>query len=88
MERFNPKTFKPFDKVLVRDEANGCWAPYPLCEFAPDVPIPVYVLICAGSNVSLTTKKPSIFLAQEKIVQNIINGGRNRYENVDSKELR
>ena len=41
MERFNPKTFKPFDKVLVRDEANGCWAPYPLCVFAPDVSIPI-----------------------------------------------
>ena len=27
IEKFDPKTFQPFDKVLVRDESDGVWIP-------------------------------------------------------------
>ncbi len=27
VERFNPKTFEPFDKVLVREDDEDCWIP-------------------------------------------------------------
>ena len=46
-DRFDPKTLKPFDKVLVRDEYRECWR----CDFFSHMRIdPQAVYICATTK--------------------------------------
>jgi len=48
VERFDPKTLKPFDKVLVRDYTGRPWIPAFFEQFVPDDAYPVEAVnLCA-----------------------------------------
>ena len=46
-ERFDPKTLKPFDRVIVREERNKIWKCDYFSNYRPDY---VYKYLCIGSN--------------------------------------
>ena len=80
--KFDLKTLKPFDKVLVRDYSTNKWGADFFLHQERNAIMFIVFLILHGSIASLITKKQSTFLVQKKIVQSIINGGRNSYEKV------
>ena len=54
-DKFDPKAFQPFDKVLVRHDSTEAWRPNFFCSFNTNEPSPVkcfslYWLICIPYN--------------------------------------
>ena len=83
VEKFDVNTLHPFDKILARDSDKQSWT----CEFFSHIQT-IYVNTLLSVSVFLIngvfhiTKKPNILLVRKRIVQIIINGGRNSYEKV------
>lgn len=78
---FDENILQPFDKVLVRDFLSDNW----MTDFFEkieenDVHYNVTCVTTHWIQCIPTTKKPSIYLGQERIVLITINGGRTSYD--------